>query len=182
MNTMHSKLPESQRGAVLVVSLIILLVLTLIGISAMQTTALEERMAGNLRSKTIALQAAELAIAEAEFWIGNQTARPTPVSTCGSPPCNLWEVNSHNYMTLSPANWLTQGRQYSGAIAFQAGATVSAANRPRFIIEEQSFVPDSLVVGAKPPTGKWYYRISARGTDSAAVGQSAIQASYARRY
>jgi type IV pilus assembly protein PilX len=56
----------SQNGAVLVVSLIMLLLMTLIGISAMQSTVLEEKMAGNFKDKNIAFQAAESALRDAE--------------------------------------------------------------------------------------------------------------------
>jgi len=58
---------QTQAGVVLVVSLIILLLLTIIGLSAMQTTALEEKMAGNLRDKDLAFQAAESALRVAEL-------------------------------------------------------------------------------------------------------------------
>ena len=60
LRVMSGKNPES--GAVLVVSLIMLLLLTLIGVTAMQTTSLEEKMAGNLRDKNLAFQAAESAL------------------------------------------------------------------------------------------------------------------------
>ena len=43
--TVHSQ----QRGAVLFISLIMLLLLTLIGITTMQVTLLQERMAGGFR-------------------------------------------------------------------------------------------------------------------------------------
>ena len=58
--------PVSQSGVVLVISLIMLLLLTVIGSSAMQTTSLEEKMAGNLRDKDLAFQAAESALRAAE--------------------------------------------------------------------------------------------------------------------
>jgi Tfp pilus assembly protein PilX len=48
-----------QRGAVLIVGLVILLVVTMIGISGQQGTVLQERLAGNMRQNNIALQAAE---------------------------------------------------------------------------------------------------------------------------
>ncbi len=57
---------QVQAGVVLVVSLIILLLLTLIGLSAMQSTALEEKMAGNFQDKNLAFQAAESALRVAE--------------------------------------------------------------------------------------------------------------------
>ena len=58
-----------QAGAVLVVSLIFLLVLTIVGVAAMQNTTLEEKMAGNVKDRNLAFQNAESAIREAETFI-----------------------------------------------------------------------------------------------------------------
>ena len=58
---------QAQTGVVMVVSLIVLLLLTIIGLSAMQNTSLEEKMAGNLRDKNIAFQVAESALRAAEL-------------------------------------------------------------------------------------------------------------------
>ncbi|MBZ4202598.1 MAG: pilus assembly protein [Methylovulum sp.] len=55
-----------QQGAVLAISLIMLLLLTLIGVSGSQLAGLEEKMAGNLNEKNIAFQAAEAALATVE--------------------------------------------------------------------------------------------------------------------
>lgn len=54
-----------QRGAVLVVSLLVLLVLTLIGISSLDNSVLEEKMASNAQTSSITFQAAESAIRQA---------------------------------------------------------------------------------------------------------------------
>jgi type IV pilus assembly protein PilX len=62
---------RAQRGAALVVSLIILLLMTIIGVSSMQTTTLEERMAGNLRDQNLAFQSAEAALIEGEKYLEN---------------------------------------------------------------------------------------------------------------
>ena len=51
-----------QQGVVLVVALIFLLVLSLLGVSAMNTTMLETRMARNDQERNYALQAAELGL------------------------------------------------------------------------------------------------------------------------
>ena len=58
-----------QSGAVLFVSLILLLVLTLIGVTAMKTTSMQEKMAASHRQRAIAMQAAEAAIRQAEIWL-----------------------------------------------------------------------------------------------------------------
>jgi type IV pilus assembly protein PilX len=57
---------RAQQGAVLMFSLIVLLLLTVIGVAAMQTTILQERMAGSQRDRQLAFQGAEAAIREAE--------------------------------------------------------------------------------------------------------------------
>ena len=51
--------PRRQRGAVLIVSLILLVVLTLLGVTSMNTTSLEEKMAANSQTTTRAFQTAE---------------------------------------------------------------------------------------------------------------------------
>lgn len=57
---------SQQRGAVLLVSLIMLLLLTILGAAAMRDTNLQERMAGNMRDHNLAFQAAEAALRFAE--------------------------------------------------------------------------------------------------------------------
>ncbi|MGQ7959166.1 pilus assembly PilX family protein [Pseudomonas sp. SP16.1] len=55
-----------QRGAILVIALFMLLLLTIIGLSSMRGTMLQENMAGNLRDSSLALQAAEAALRKGE--------------------------------------------------------------------------------------------------------------------
>ena len=66
----HYKL-KNQRGSILIISLMILVVLTMIGISSMSTSSLQERMAGNFRDRQIAFQAAEMTLAYAEDYAKN---------------------------------------------------------------------------------------------------------------
>jgi type IV pilus assembly protein PilX len=54
--------PQRQKGAVLVIALIMLLVITLASIATIRSTTLDERMAGNSRDRDKALQAAEAAV------------------------------------------------------------------------------------------------------------------------
>ena len=62
-SSMHHR---SECGAVLLVSLAMLLLLTLIGLAGMRMVQLEERMAGNLRDRQMAFQAAEAALRAGE--------------------------------------------------------------------------------------------------------------------
>lgn len=54
-----------ERGVALVAALAILLILTIIGVAAMRTSSLEERMAGNIQDATYAFEAAESALNKA---------------------------------------------------------------------------------------------------------------------
>ena len=54
-----------QRGVVLIETLLFLVILTMLGVTAMSGTTMEERMAGNARDGSIALQAAEAALRDA---------------------------------------------------------------------------------------------------------------------
>ena len=63
----HSNKARSrQSGSALIVGLILLLVMTMLGLTAMQTTSLEERMSGNMRDRDLAAQAAEMALRAGE--------------------------------------------------------------------------------------------------------------------
>lgn len=56
----------AQRGAVLIVALIMLLLLTIIGLSGMRGTSLQENMASNMREGNLSFQAAEAALRRGE--------------------------------------------------------------------------------------------------------------------
>lgn len=53
---------HKQKGSVLIASLLILLVLTVVGVSGLSSTSLEERMSHNFEHSMLAFQAAESAI------------------------------------------------------------------------------------------------------------------------
>jgi type IV pilus assembly protein PilX len=63
---------KQQSGIVLVIGLIMLLLMTLLGVTAMQVTGLEEKMAGNTRNHNVAFQAAESALRIAESYIDSE--------------------------------------------------------------------------------------------------------------
>ncbi len=60
---------KSQRGMVLVTSLLLLLVVTMLAVSMFRSMGLDEKIAGNMRDKQRALNAAETAEQYAENWL-----------------------------------------------------------------------------------------------------------------
>lgn len=61
-----SKHRNNQRGATLIIAMIMLLLLTIIGLSSMRGTSLQESMAGNMRDSSLAQHAAEAALRQGE--------------------------------------------------------------------------------------------------------------------
>jgi len=66
-------LKNNERGAVLIAGLMVLLILSLIGVTAMQTSTLEERMANNFAQRDLAFQAAEAGLRDAEGFLGGMS-------------------------------------------------------------------------------------------------------------
>ncbi|HEY8570575.1 pilus assembly PilX family protein, partial [Microbulbifer sp.] len=89
----------NQRGAVLVVSLIILLVLTLIGVSTARTLQLEEKMTFASRDAKVALEVAEALVRQGERYIdglsttGNFNSQ-TWLYKEGDAPNSLYDANT----------------------------------------------------------------------------------------
>jgi len=68
---------QSQRGAVLVIAMLLLLVMTLLGVSGVENSLLEERMSGNFHDSYTAMQSAETALRVAEKWLAKEITAET---------------------------------------------------------------------------------------------------------
>lgn len=69
---------RGKRGFALVSALLLLLVITLLGVSLFLGVGLEQRAAGNSLDKSRALELAQSAVAAAEQWLRTSTITPVP--------------------------------------------------------------------------------------------------------
>ncbi len=173
-----AQLRSSQKGAVLVFGLILLLALTLLGISTMQGSVFDEKMAGNSKDRNFAFQAAESALRNGELWLQDNASQPLATTTGGN---GVWDLNSPG-----PGSWwLNGGGPWgNGAPAVVGLAGISyVSTQPQRIIEEGAFIRDSLAVGQQQAaSGLNFYRVTVKavgGTDKAVVQ---LQTMYSRRY
>jgi type IV pilus assembly protein PilX len=189
---------RQQRGMALIVSLVILLSMTLLGLAAIQNTSLEERMAGNIRAENIAFQAAEAALRAGEQVVNNFQARPDT----GSPPTTnqVWTrgtnvgTSANWWFAWTDAEWKSSWAQslLDGDLEYVAGTDVSGAaafltgsQAPRFVIEEYDYdTAEALVVGTQrdQQSRRVKYRITARGLDSAGRSEVMLSSIFARRF
>lgn len=79
---LHTVIATSQNGAALVISLILLLVMSLLGITAIRGITMEERMAGQTYDRSLAFQATESALRDAEALLDPAPTDPAAGDTC----------------------------------------------------------------------------------------------------
>lgn len=161
-----------QTGVALITGLIFLVMLTLIAITAMQSTTLEERMAGNARSRDLAFQGAEAAVRAAEVVLSGASLPAFNGSKAGY-YAQLDNGASADYWK-STHNWAAQSVAYSGAL--------TGVKEARFVIEalpaSQKSGDDSLV--AKALSGGEIYRITARGIGTDGTSTVILQTTFRR--
>ncbi len=178
-----------QRGAVLVVGLLILLVMTILGVTAMQTTVMEERMAGNMRDRSLAFQAAEAVLRDAEQLIENS------VSTAAFNNSNengLFGKNEDEPDKWASATWQdtvdnTASRAYDGP---DDDTALDFPNtQPRYFVKHIGTVEGeggskNLKGYGSKPVGRdtEIFRITARGTGGNDNTEVIVQTHYGKIY
>lgn len=154
-----------QRGIVLAVGLIFLLVLTVIGLTSIRTTALDEKMAGNARDRNLAFQAAEAALRDAErrasgfpglTGFSTDCGASTTTNTADDGLCYNGPSGYANPIWATYSMTAPPSVPYDGIMGTDFLAHVSA--QPRYLIE--GFV--------RHPSGesgpKYLYRITVQAT------------------
>lgn len=121
---------QSQRGMVLLVSLVFLLLLTLIGLSSMQSANLQEKMAGSVSLRNQSFQAAEAALRVGESAVqldSYSLAVCSGTSQC-LPPAESSSVSSAGFNSTSGVTWIAAGNGFYGVQ--NIGTTLTAVNVP----------------------------------------------------
>lgn len=170
---------DSERGAVLVVSLFLLVVLTLLGVTSMLGTTMETRIASNREDRATAFEAAEAALREGEQVVQALSAVPTPVDATCAANCDVWTPGAlfgdyDDY--LDPAIW------GDGRIAVAATPLAGVAAAPSYAIELISVDPagNSLLVGT---TGRRYhFQVTARGTGASSAAHVVLQSNVVKYF
>jgi len=163
MNYAHRK---NQSGVVLVISLIMLLLLTIIGVTAMQVNNLEEKMAGNARDQNIAFQAAESTLQEAESFILN------------NPNSDVTYSGANGLLDIAddePTNFFTHS--WSAADSTAAPNNYGLTEDPRYIIKR---ISGPIAGATADDPDRTYFKITARATGASAGTQIILQAHFVR--
>lgn len=175
-----------QRGSALIVSLLLLIAMTLIGITTMRTTRLETVMATNARESAIAFEASEAALRDAEQLIENVVTvaafngangllRQADAEPDYHAPATWTGTAFHNYdwnNTLPDFPDVAQQPQY--IIKYVGEVTNAAGQKTSINIGSYSKQPGAQTFSM--------FRITARGTGRNSSSQVLIQTHYGKIY
>lgn len=123
-------LKHRQRGMALLVSLVFLLLLTLIGLSSMQSATLQEKMTSSVMQRNQSFQVAEAALRMGESAVQVETySLPVCTTTiqCAPPPESA-TVNTAGRYSSSGVLWVAAAGGFYGVQ--NIGTTLAAVNVP----------------------------------------------------
>ena len=191
-----------QRGATLIVGMSLLLVMTLMALSAVQSTALQEQMAGNMKDRNLAFESAETAARAAEHWLAAQTREPSAAAY------SAWHAKTTDLVFDSRTDkdsvkqdlqtlqglttWETRSRPFTDYLQALQGAIYQPASaqlpfmmrQPRVTVELLAFKKDTVDVGfgATEETGQETYRQLVHSTGGSGNAEMMLETQYAIRF
>jgi type IV pilus assembly protein PilX len=169
--------PES--GAVLIMGLVMVLLISIVALSAIRSSNLQEAMAGNMRDRNMAFQAAESGLVSGEILVDVRKAASPP--TCmGRESCYLRYVQppQDSVIYLDNSGFIGVARQSDVELS-------GIEEAPYFMIEELSvFMPQDGGEISKSQASEFAtlvpYRITALGTGLGAGSSVILQTTYNR--
>ncbi|MCP4331998.1 MAG: hypothetical protein GY785_05040 [Gammaproteobacteria bacterium] len=167
-----------QSGMTLVVSLIILITLTLLGLTSMQATRTEVSMAGNLRESDITFNAAEAGLRNAENFVGTSASK----NVFTDPGNGLYAVSNDDPDYYLDATWVA---------ARDATTTLPhVVEQPKFIIKylgdrsqnDAAAVNIGGYGGGQPGKTVSNFRVTAMGVGQTNNSLRLVQSYYGKEY
>ena len=171
-----------QGGIVLVSSLLLLLVVTIMALAMFRSFGIQEKIAGNMREKQRALQAAVSAQQYAEWWLMNYSSGYPAVACTALLNANQGEGQICNLLPANVANVpYTVGVTYTPPGGMQISTTTTATtnsivnptyfNAPAFYITDLGPSSDSSLPGE-------IYQIDAAGYGGNSNTVAVVESTY----
>lgn len=173
------------------VALILLIVVTLVGLAAIGTTILQNRMAANQYDRQIAFQATEAAMRQAAIAITSNTnitaTTPVPsgngIEDCSTPTGSTTPVNACLANPFKDTGVVTGGGAITPVPATDFTQGSLAATQPQYVIQymgcfqgPQGSIVDISIPGAGSgiTSDFYFYRITARSGNPTQVGDRSV--------
>ncbi|MDE1462553.1 pilus assembly PilX family protein [Spartinivicinus poritis] len=176
-----NNLPDKQQGAVLFISLIILLVLSIIGINAVDRANIDAKISANFRDYNVAFQTAEKTLMEAEGFVRDNVGTLALFTDKG-------DNGLYSKSAADGAMWQNWKNINTQKLTSQQMTGYYVQGDPEYYIENYATIkPDSAVLnqdnyGESAALGEIeIFRVTARGVGSSADSQVILQSMYAKQ-
>ncbi|GLW61558.1 hypothetical protein Hthe01_19070 [Hydrogenophilus thermoluteolus] len=174
---------KKEQGVALIVALVLLLVITLLGVSGVQNVALEEKMAAATFDRNLAFQAAEAALRVGEAVAEAQSKTAPPSYTDDDNTCPTSAINNcgDNGLCPTPDKDCPERWKASNFTGW-ANASVSLgglAGTPQYFVEYLGSNFPCIDGGSFDPKNCKRYRITARSNSGTGRATVMLQSVYA---
>jgi len=186
---------KGQRGTALIMSLIFLLILTILGVTAMTTSSLQEKMAGNFRDQFMAMESVESVMRAGEQWLfdyrtvfGPSSGPPATICPGSTDPADpeVWTINcaAGGIDAQTDSWWTTSAVAYDSLAPGLIYPINEVAQQPRYIIEFLQEVPDSPAKDITYTSNKsmYYYTISGWSYGATQSARALLQGTFRKRF
>lgn len=182
MRSLHpaSRPPRRQRGVALVVALVLLLIVTVLGLASMRSTALQERMSANMYDRSLAFQRSEAALRAAENaitndWrianLGGVDCSPATGVACPLVPANTFTADDVTWIEV-PAAHEVNADLSPGTAQYTVQFVGTGPSESNFGVDANADYGN--YGNAYPPDEVAYYRVTTRSSTPAEADERAI--------
>ncbi len=182
---MREQMKSTQNGAVLPITLILMVLMTVVGLSTMKTSVLSERMAGNFDSVNIAFQSAEAALRDAEQDLGCEGCRDSdaaPIyaisgltgftSDCRAGLCYFGTTSKEVLEDVDDDGYALYDNFQTYGVKTSVDSIAGTAQQAKYIIEGKKVWP------AGAAGWKYYYVITAVGSGKTVAAKAVLREKY----
>jgi type IV pilus assembly protein PilX len=184
---------KRQKGATLLVCMIMLLIVTLLTIANVREVTLEERITSNMRDRQGALNGAESALREGEARLAANFGVPVTTGNCGSDSLCVLTNAYGTDAALNPTSWTwwttaSNSRSYTGPAGDSTQSLL--ASTPRWNTAFVGFDPANsrgMVEVTDPDlrskgVGPYYYQVNAASQGTSDRVMVTLQTVTVQRY
>jgi type IV pilus assembly protein PilX len=163
-----------QRGMVLVTSLLLLIVVTLLAVGLFRSFGLDEKIAGNMREKHRAVNAAETAEQYAEYWLAHGNSSTGITCAAGFISATVGQVCSNTLANPAQVPW-TSGVTYIPTVTSAMSVTGVAGGQNTYYHAPAFYI---TYLGASGTGLGSLFQIDAVGYGGSADTAAVVEATY----
>ena len=186
----HYSQKNKQQGAALITALVFMSILTMLGISAMRSNALDVKIHNAMKDRLNAFQCAEAALRQGELFISTANDKPadTTVGVPNKTAKEVWRIDTqalNNFVDQAASWWVTNGWS-DNALRDTSDVTVGCADDAQYIVQSLGGIGDNgsgdLSFKSQATSQIDGYRITSRSEGVSENAAVILQSTFTRQF